>query len=146
MPLSIEDVAGYLVNRVAEQLRDALQEHLRDDRIQPRQAGLLMVLREVGPMQQQLLGERLGMDRTTTMHFVTALAGLGIVERLRDPLDGRAYQIHLTAAGRKLADSVARDIARAEASVLGGLTESEQRTFRRLLRKILANTQGEQVS
>lgn len=61
----------------------------------------------------------------------------------RDPEDGRAYQVHLTAPGRKLTEPPARDIARAEAEVLMPLTEPEQRTFKRLLRKLLSTASPE---
>lgn len=135
---TLAGVTGYLVNRLADRLRQATVARLRDPRIQLRQIGLLLTLRERGASQQQALGERLGMDRTTTMQLVTRLAQDGLVLRETDPADGRAYLVQLTAEGGRVANQVETDVARAQRDVLSVLSPTEAATFHRLLSKLLA--------
>jgi MarR family transcriptional regulator, lower aerobic nicotinate degradation pathway regulator len=125
------------VNRLAEQLRDVTQAHVDSVGLRPRQIGLLLVLRAEGRMQQQQLGEQLGMDRTTTMHLVGALEEQGLVVRDADPADGRAYLLRLTARGARMADQVDQQSRAAAAEVLAPLSAAENKQFHRLLRKVL---------
>jgi DNA-binding MarR family transcriptional regulator len=139
VPAPLAGITGYLVNRLADRLRQATVERLRDPRIQLRQIGLLLTLREQGSSQQQALGERLGMDRTTTMQLVTRLAQDGLVTRRPDPSDGRAYVVQLTPEGGRVANQVETDVARSQRDVLAALTPAETATFHRLLTKLLAD-------
>jgi DNA-binding MarR family transcriptional regulator len=131
------DVTGFLVNQVAERLRETTQAHVEAVGVRPRQIGLLLVLRNEGRMQQQQLGELLGMDRTTTMQLVGALEDQGLVVRDADPSDGRAYLVRLTARGGRVAEQVEGQSRAAADVVLAALSPAEKRTFHRLLRKVL---------
>jgi DNA-binding MarR family transcriptional regulator len=135
-------VVGFLVNLLGDQLRQVTGEHLQPLQVHPRQAGLLLVLQCEPDMQQQELGEALGMDRTTVMQLVTALVDDGIVQRLRDPDDGRAYRVSLTPKGRRVAKRAVAAISVAQREVLGGLSAAEERTLRRLLVKALTASAG----
>jgi MarR family transcriptional regulator, lower aerobic nicotinate degradation pathway regulator len=137
VPESMRSVTGYLVNQLAERLRDATEARLDTSVIRPRQIGLLLVLRDEGPSPQQQLGERLGMDRTTSMQLVSALETHGLASRETDPEDGRAYRVRLTPKGRRMADECDRLAREAVDDVLQGLSAAESRTLQRLLAKAL---------
>jgi MarR family transcriptional regulator, lower aerobic nicotinate degradation pathway regulator len=137
LPPAMADVTGFLVNRLAEQLRDVTQAHVGGTGLRPRQLGLLLVLRAAGRMQQQQLGEQLGMDRTTTMQLVGALEDQGLVVREANPSDGRAYLLRLTARGVRMAEQVDVQSRAAAAEVLAPLSAAENKTLHRLLRKVL---------
>jgi MarR family transcriptional regulator, lower aerobic nicotinate degradation pathway regulator len=137
VPESMRSVTGYLANQLAERLRDATEARLDAGVIRPRQIGLLLVLRDEGPSPQQLLGERLGMDRTTSMQLVSALEAHGLARREADPADGRAYLVRLTPRGRRMADECDNISREAAAEVLRGLSASESRTLQTLLLKAL---------
>ena len=64
-----------------------------------KQQAVLSVLADEGAMTQQRLGQRLGIDRTTIVGLVDALVERGLVERVRDPVDRRAYLLTRTRAG-----------------------------------------------
>lgn len=54
------------------------------------------------------LADRVGSTKQAVLHLVNELAEMGVVERIPDPLDGRAKLIRFTAAGaRGLEDGLA---------------------------------------
>lgn len=142
VPAAMADVTGFLVNALGDRLRAVTQAHLSDERIRTRQIGLVLVLRDEGSLQQQVLGEKLAMDRTTTMRLVGELEALGFVSREADPDDRRAYGVCLTPQGVKLAARLEADLRRAQDEVLAPLSAAEARTFHKLLRKLLEAPSG----
>ncbi|WP_396215401.1 MarR family winged helix-turn-helix transcriptional regulator [Gemmatimonas sp.] len=137
IPVAMVGMTGFLVNTLGARLREVTEAHLSDARIRSRQIGLLLVLRDEGVLQQQILGERLAMDRTTTMRLVGELEALGLVSREECQDDRRAYDVRLTSRGTRVVTQVALDVQRAQAQVLAPLTDAEARTFHRLLLKLL---------
>ncbi len=129
LPAAITSAVGFLVNEVAALFRGHFERSLAEHRLRPRQYLLLLVLRDEGPMAQQALGARLGMDRTTTMQLVTALEAAGHVVRHDDPDDRRVYRVHLTAAGRRAIASLDGRIKRVEAELLAPLTPAQREAF-----------------
>lgn len=82
----------------------------------------------------------IGIDRTVMTYLVDDLETAGLVERRPDPVDRRARQVLLTAAGHTtLAQATAR-LAEVESAVLAGLDADEAATFRRLLDKVTAGS------
>jgi DNA-binding MarR family transcriptional regulator len=81
----------------------------------------------------------IGIDRTVMTYLVDDLEKAGLVERRPDPVDRRARQVLLTAAGEAtLAEATAR-LAEVESAVLAGLDADEVATFRRLLDRVTAD-------
>jgi DNA-binding MarR family transcriptional regulator len=93
-------------------------------------------------MAQHALGQRLGMDRTTTMQSVQALEEAGAVRREDDPADRRVYRVSLTADGRRLVATLEGRIKRVETDMLAPLSAPERETFAAQLRAILAHGGG----
>lgn len=84
-----------------------------------------MYLTKIDSIVQQELSETLNIDRTTTMKIVLNLEDLGIVRRVRDPKDSRAYIISLTTKGIKVAKIANEIIDRVESKFLATLTKGE---------------------
>ena len=59
----------------------------------------LAELTEAGPLSQQQLGERLGLEKSTTSRLAAGLERRGWLERVRDPANRRYYRLALTPAG-----------------------------------------------
>jgi len=137
VPRSLADIAGFLLSQVAAVLRDRTARAVQPDGVQPRQLGLLFLLREAGAYSQQQLGERLGMDRTTTMQLVSALEAEGLVSRDDDPGDRRAYRLRLTSKGSEVTRRLADAVSEVERQTLKALTATERRHLKLLLRKVL---------
>ncbi len=66
----------------------------------------LFTLTKEGPLRPGELATREGIAAPSMTKTVTALESGGYVERTADPLDGRAWLIRATPAGRKLVESV----------------------------------------
>jgi DNA-binding MarR family transcriptional regulator len=136
------DVAGFLLNEVARVIRERTAAAIEHHRVHPRQLGLLFLLRDAGASSQQQLGERLGMDRTTTMQLVAALEAAGLVARDDDPDDRRAYRLRLTARGRDVTAALFETVTEVERQTLKALKAAERQQLKVLLRKVLESPEG----
>lgn len=58
-------------------------------------------------LSQGALGQRLRLEKSTVSRLVSQLQRHDWVERTRDPVDGRAVRLQLTAQGRQVAEQVA---------------------------------------
>lgn len=137
IPPGLETVAGFLLNQLAQRIREQTEQALAPLGIRARQVGILLVLRDEGPRSQQALGAALSMDRTTTMQLIDALERQGVVVRQPDAADRRAYLVALTADGRRMVRTIEREVRAVETDVLSGLAADERRDLNRLLRAAL---------
>lgn len=88
---------------------------------------------DAGPLRAQTLACKLGLDKSTVSRMLGALTELGLVERVPDPTDGRAFLVRLTATGRGRIDAV-RTNRRAELrALLAAWPVEDQENFARLL-------------
>jgi DNA-binding MarR family transcriptional regulator len=91
-----------------------------------------------GPLSQQSLGAKQGIDRTTMVAVVDELERSGLVERRRDPSDRRAYSLHATAKGHRVLGRAGEAAKRAEAEFLSPLPPADRRRLKQLLRALLS--------
>ena len=99
--------------------------------------GALILLVGEGPLSQQRLGERQGVDRTTMVAVVDELEKAGFVERRRDPRDRRAYSLQATAKGRRVLQRAGEATKRAEDQFLAPLPAAERSRLKRMLGTLL---------
>ena len=104
-----------------------------------KQQAALDVLTEEGPMSQQRLGQRLGIDRTTIVTVVDDLENAGLVERTRDRADRRAHIVTPTRSGQTKQRHGHRAVQEAERALLPGFTDDERRTLIGLLARALTS-------
>jgi DNA-binding MarR family transcriptional regulator len=105
--------------------------------LSPKGFGALTILVQEGPMSQQRLGARQGVDRTTTVAVVDELERAGLVERRRDSRDRRAYSLQATPKGRRVLKRAAEATRRAEDEFLAPLPAADRRRLKELLRTLL---------
>lgn len=99
--------------RVGRQLRAAFKSD-------PAAIGVLHELSRSGAVRISALANALALDVSTTSRHVRRLEADDLVERQRDPEDGRATLLHLTDAGRLfLADAIAERSAVLRAATAG---------------------------
>lgn len=104
-----------------------------------KQQAALAVLADEGPMSQQELGRRLGIDRTTIVAIVDELENAQWVERARDSADRRSYLLTLTAAGNATQRRGRRAVDEAERTLMTGLSDQDRRTVTELLTRMLTS-------
>ena len=100
---------------------------------------VLAYLRDHPSVSQQLMTEQLSMDSNTGVLVLNDLEDLEYVERRRDPSDRRRHLVDITDAGLGALERAEVAQGSIEDEILGGLSDSERVTLRRLLVKALAD-------
>lgn len=142
LPAALTSAVGFLAREVTSLFRDRFEQSLAEHQLRPRQFLALQLLRDEGATSQQALGQRMGMDRTTTMQTVQSLAERGYLTREDDPTDRRVYRVTLTAKGAELATALEARLRESEAAVLAPLDPSAREAFVAALRQILMHHLG----
>src|SRR5205814_6376886 len=101
------------------------------------QWAVLMFLWARDGMSQAELSRVVAIEPPTMVRTIDRMVRDGLVTRLPDPDDGRVTRIRLTERGRSLRDELVPKAAAVNARSLGRMTESEGKTLRRLLGKLL---------
>jgi DNA-binding MarR family transcriptional regulator len=91
-----------------------------------------------GTIQQQLSTD-MGIDPSAMVKLINELEGAGLAKRRRRPNDRRAWEVVITAKGRRTLERAKRLAAHVEDDVLGGLTVTDRRRLLTLLRRALAS-------
>ncbi|OQY18951.1 MAG: MarR family transcriptional regulator [Desulfobacteraceae bacterium 4572_35.1] len=104
---NIESSVGFLLTKAHQHLHARFRELLLPYGLTPQQFALLAFLWQEDGRSQRLISEKTDVDRTTLSGVLDRLQKMGLVMRLPDPDDRRAWQIFLTDAGRELEKKVA---------------------------------------
>ncbi len=130
-----------LEDQIGFKLRLANQKHLElfarmMPEVTPTQFAILARLRETGPISQNDLGRRVGLDAATTKGVVDRLRAKGLVESRKSPTDMRRLVISLTDQGRDFADSAVDTAAQISRATAANLTARELERLLALLDKL----------
>lgn len=136
----MHDRLGFLLGQAHLAHRQLAESALAPLGLGPRQFGALAVLADEGPLSQQRLGERVGLDRTTMVALVDGLERSGMVERERNPDDRRAYALRATPRGRRVLARATAAVDRAEADFLRRLPAQDARRLKEILRTLITLT------
>ena len=75
----------------------------------------------------------------TTTNRLDRLESRGLIDRRRDPEDGRVRRVRLTDRGRDRVDAAVADLLDRERRLLEALSEPDRNTLAGLLRSVLVN-------
>ena len=131
----LDEQIGFLL-RVATQNHTAIFTSQMVEGLTQTQFASLAKLYEVGPCSQNHLGRLIFLDAATIKGVVDRLSVRGFVTASNDPNDKRRRAVVLTEEGRKVTEAAIRVAAKITTDTLGSLTEEEQRTIARLLKKL----------
>lgn len=98
---------------------------------------LLAALDEHGPGSQAELGRQTGIDRSDVVATLDDLAGWKLARRAPDPGDRRRNVVTITDAGVARLAELEAAVADVQRRLLSPLTPAEQRTFLRLVAKLV---------
>ena len=138
LPAALSDRLGFLLGRAHLAHSSIAQQALAPLALGVKQLGALSVLAEEGPLSQQRLGERQGVDRTTMVAVVDDLEQRGLVERRRNPHDRRAYALHATHEGRRLLGQANEVVKRVEEEFLTPIPARDRRRLKQLLKTLIS--------
>ena len=97
---------------------------------------ILEALHHKGPMAINAVGEKVLLTSGSMTTAVNRLESKKLVERVRDPLDGRSFYLHLTKSGLKLIKNAYRRHCENLEKIFECLDENEREELVRLLKKL----------
>jgi DNA-binding MarR family transcriptional regulator len=127
----------FLLARVGRIAARWLDDYLAVTGLKRPHAGVLMELRNFGPMSQQSLGERLNIDPSNLVSFLNALEGEGLLVRRRDPADRRRHIVEITPEGSERIPVCDGPLNQLEDQLFAGLSADERDRLRDLLERTL---------
>lgn len=136
LPPSMADRVPFLLFRAAQTSLALANQMLAGIGLCARQAGILTMVTELGPMTQTGLGQALRVDRTTMVALLDDLETKGYVQRQRHPGDRRAFLIQPTHAGRAVKAQAVRILDQQQDLFLAGLTRAERKQLATLLKQL----------
>ena len=136
--IEVAEFAGQLFFRLWRGSHTRTAEALASIGLTPALFALLNVLgaRE-GAIQSELSSD-MGIDPSAMVKMIDELETAGLAERRRRPGDRRAWEIAITAKGRRTLERARALATQVEDEVLGGLGAADRRRLIALLRKALA--------
>jgi DNA-binding MarR family transcriptional regulator len=136
-PAVLAQRLGFLLKHVSQAHQSIQAPALAQLGLDGRLLAVLLVVDAEGPALQQRLSERLRVDRTTMVALIDTLEQSGLVERRRDPVDRRGYEVRITHKGAKILLEAINASRAAEQDFLAPLSAQEQRQLRALLGKLV---------
>jgi DNA-binding MarR family transcriptional regulator len=100
---------------------------------------VLACLGEQDAVMQQDLVRRAASDPSTIRAMLVLLEGRGLIVRERHPADGRAWEVSLTAQGRRLYERLWRTSDPIRAQLLAGFSEPDADALLGFLRRVIQN-------
>jgi DNA-binding MarR family transcriptional regulator len=131
----LEEQVGFLLRIATQRHSNIFASEIAGSLTAP-QFSALVKLMQVGPLSQNHLGRLIYLDVATIKGVVGRLRTRGLVTSKDDPRDARRHVIALTPAGRRLVEAAIPAAAKITQKTLGPLSEKEQETLLRLLKKI----------
>lgn len=129
----------YAVKQVELAVRAHLDDLLRPAGVTALQYTALTVLEHRDDLTAAALARNSFVTTQSMADLVAALHRRGLVDRLRDPEDGRRILIHLTDAGRTLVAEQRPAVEALEKRMTDGLTGAEVEAARTLLNRMRRN-------
>ena len=138
--LALRASTGHLLRR-AMQVYTSVWTSTVSDKLTSPQFAVLAVLSTEESLDQQTIGARAGLDKSTCGHLVEHLGKLGLVSATVDPANRRRKLVSLTERGRDTLRTATPLRAQAEETALAALTGKEKRELSRLLGKMTGLSQ-----
>jgi DNA-binding MarR family transcriptional regulator len=83
-----------------------------------------------------------GLDRSTIAEVISRLSRRGLLDKVRDPQDGRRFLLGLTEEGHRVHRKLAVRAARMNQVFLAPLSREEQTVFFDLIRRVADAAEG----
>ncbi len=106
---------------------------------------ILVVLHKNDGINQETISKILNLDKATVGRAVGKLERKGYVKREKDPMDHRAYILHLTKKGKKLAPVIKKYLTKLSTILLSEFTPDEKEIALKLLKRMYQNITSEEI-
>jgi MarR family transcriptional regulator for hemolysin len=136
----LKEYIGYCMLRVALRIRASIDRELAIFGLVAPQFGMLVLLRESGPMTQIELGSHMSIDKATMVRLLDILEAKKFLTRTTAADDRRAKRLEITASGKQALVKMDALRRKAENEVLAGLSMEERDQLRKTISKLIATT------
>lgn len=128
---------GYRIALISRRLRRVMDHEIRGWGLTEATWRPLTYIRQMGNgVRQKDLALALGIEGPSLVALLGNLQAKGLIERKTDPRDRRAYEVHMTEAGRNLCESIGQVSARAHAAMFEGIPAADQAVCMRALARM----------
>lgn len=128
---------GYLVRRLHQIHQALFIEECKDFDITPVQYGLLTALKYSPGLDQNSLGQELGLDRTNVADVLVRLSKRGLVIREKSDADRRMVLARLSPEGEEICDAMYEAMRRAQDKLMEPLMPQERNAFITMLIRLV---------
>ncbi|MCX4830640.1 MarR family transcriptional regulator [Streptomyces sp. NBC_01016] len=132
---------GHLARRL-QQAHYLLWNTMVSEEITSPQFAVLNALVAEPGLDQRTVGERVGLDRSTIAEVITRLTRRELVDKVRDPQDGRRWLLRLTPGGLRTHKKLAVRTARMNQIFLAPLDADERGVFFDLIQRVCDAAEG----
>lgn len=137
--LILQDFLPYLLNRAGLRIGVMFSRDIEDYDVTLPMWRVLLELWHHGDHRLGELSERTSIDLSTLSRLLVAMQRKKLIVRRRSGLDGRALSVTLTQRGLELAESIAPYAIRYEDIAMKGLSDSDVRKLKDLLKSVYQN-------
>jgi MarR family transcriptional regulator, transcriptional regulator for hemolysin len=123
--------------RLKKALNMKAVHELKELDIWPKQASILHCINKFGPMSSAKLAEHTLSDPAAITRSVDLLAESGMVEKKDSSNDRRAWELHLTSNGEKMAKEIGRKQETLANELFSKLSAKDREAFSDLMDKII---------
>ncbi|MER6349471.1 MarR family winged helix-turn-helix transcriptional regulator [Streptomyces sp. NPDC001595] len=132
---------GHLTRRLQQAHHLLWNTMVSEETTSPQFAVLNTLVTEPG-LDQRTVGERVGLDRSTIAEVIGRLVGRGLLDKVRDPQDGRRFLLRLTDEGARAQRKLAVRAARMNQVFLAPLSDEERTQFLGLIQRVSDAAEG----
>lgn len=137
---ALKEHLGYCLFKVTARWKANLLQAILHHGVIGAHMALLKVLdKSPEPLNQNRLSEEMGIDKASMVKLIDHLENKEYLVRETDPSDRRNKKITITTAGRRALTRIAEDAKKAEREFLKKLSESEQKSFKEYVLRLLGN-------
>lgn len=133
----LTDIVSHLLRRAHFRAEAIFAEEFGETGLTPRQKALLVSVYQHPGQNQNMLAERIAIDRNSFAEMVNRMVARGLVRRERSEADGRAYELHITTAGLALIEEVMARDAEVEARIIEPIPEELRPVFLKCLKTMV---------
>jgi DNA-binding MarR family transcriptional regulator len=134
-----------LLGRLGKLVSRRFAKALTATGLKPPQAGVLITLRDRGPMTQQGLGDVLHIDASNLVGVLNELEDSGWAIRRRDPTDRRRHIVEISEEGADRVAGVEDVVAQVEDELLAVLNPGEREQLRDLVARIVESNAADEA-
>jgi DNA-binding MarR family transcriptional regulator len=133
----LDELVGYALRRAQIKLYEDFVDSLSTWDVTPQRFAALVIIAENPDLKLTELARVMGVARSGAVALVDFLAERGYVARLDSPTDKRAFQLRITASGKRALAAMTEAVRDHDARIVGMLTNADQGQLMGLLRRMV---------